>query len=317
MLLTTSEVQQRIESGKPLLCAGSQEVLQTLPKGNWIGGSTPYFMDKEGGEKNFDKIFVTELPEDVGFTRIETYGVSDLHTLVENSSDNGITFLLIPAFSEIHKTYAKEALEMPGLFEKKIIGWVTGFDLDQPHSAKVFNGQTGEVLEDKAIVMQTILKNGKTAEIKIKNIFEQGDGDVITFEKSDFECEDCFINGEKQHFAAYLKENNIDMKLPLVADFFGALVNVSFMEAEKKVKFYAPVFDNVDYKIAKPVENYVDKFNKILSDDKNIVFSCNCILNYLYGELENKKTGSFFGPITFGEIAYQVLNQTLVYVVID
>jgi hypothetical protein len=33
----------------------------------------------------------------------------------------------------------------------------------------------------------------------------------------------------------------------------------------------------------------------------------------LYSELEGKKTASIIGPITFGEIAYQLLNQTLVY----
>jgi len=49
-----------------------------------------------------------------------------------------------------------------------------------------------------------------------------------------------------------------------------------------------------------------------LSGD-NVVFSCNCILNYLYSELEGRKTDPFVGPITFGEIAYQLLNQTLVY----
>ena len=48
-----------------------------------------------------------------------------------------------------------------------------------------------------------------------------------------------------------------------------------------------------------------------------VVFSCNCILNYLYSELEGKKTGSFVGPITFGEVAYQLLNQTLVYLKIE
>ena len=41
-------------------------------------------------------------------------------------------------------------------------------------------------------------------------------------------------------------------------------------------------------------------------------FSCNCILNYLYAGLEGKRTGSITGPITFGEIAHQLLNQTIV-----
>jgi hypothetical protein len=44
-----------------------------------------------------------------------------------------------------------------------------------------------------------------------------------------------------------------------------------------------------------------------------IIFSCNCILNYLYSGLKGKKTAGITGPATFGEIAYQLLNQTMVY----
>jgi hypothetical protein len=29
--------------------------------------------------------------------------------------------------------------------------------------------------------------------------------------------------------------------------------------------------------------------------------------------LAGKQTGAFTGPVTFGEVAYQLLNQTLVY----
>ena len=47
------------------------------------------------------------------------------------------------------------------------------------------------------------------------------------------------------------------------------------------------------------------------------VFTCNCILNYLYANLEGKKTGSIVGPITFGEIAYMLLNQTMVYLTFE
>ena len=43
-----------------------------------------------------------------------------------------------------------------------------------------------------------------------------------------------------------------------------------------------------------------------------VSFSCNCILNFLFGELEGQKIGDLHGPVTFGEIGYQLLNQTLV-----
>lgn len=34
--------------------------------------------------------------------------------------------------------------------------------------------------------------------------------------------------------------------------------------------------------------------------------------NFLYAELEGRQAGGFVGPVTFGEIAYVLLNQTLV-----
>jgi len=52
--------------------------------------------------------------------------------------------------------------------------------------------------------------------------------------------------------------------------------------------------------------NYAKAFESHVAacNTSNAVFICNCILNYLYGELEGKRTGSFSGPITFREIAF-------------
>jgi len=43
-----------------------------------------------------------------------------------------------------------------------------------------------------------------------------------------------------------------------------------------------------------------------------VAFSCNCILNFLYGELAGRSISPLHGPVTFGEIAHQLLNQTMV-----
>ena len=48
----------------------------------------------------------------------------------------------------------------------------------------------------------------------------------------------------------------------------------------------------------------------LVKDVKRVV---NCILNYLYCELEGRKIPPYYGPVTFGEVAYQLMNQTLVY----
>jgi hypothetical protein len=132
------------------------------------------------------------------------------------------------------------------------------------------------------------------------------------------------VDGKEVVFADYLAENKIDTKLPLVGEYSGNGVNVSFksIDAKEKVVYlYAPVFSGIKYRMAKPISHYENLFNKYIADHKaaaaTSVFSCNCILNFLYGELENKKIDVFTGPITFGEIAYQLVNQTLVYVSVN
>jgi hypothetical protein len=49
----------------------------------------------------------------------------------------------------------------------------------------------------------------------------------------------------------------------------------------------------IPYKLANPVADYVTCFNQQLvrEDVDSICFSCNCILNFLYSELEGKHTG--------------------------
>lgn len=143
----------------------------------------------------------------------------------------------------------------------------------------------------------------------------------ITFDKEGFQVEDCYINGKQQNFVEYLLKNSIDTKLPLVADYYGTEINVAIQQIDEQkpiVNLYAPVFKNITYKIAAPISDYVSEFyQQFPKYSVNPILSCNCILNYLYGELENQHTDPIVGPMTFGEIAYQLLNQTLVYLEIE
>jgi hypothetical protein len=105
-----------------------------------------------------------------------------------------------------------------------------------------------------------------------------------------------------------------------VGDYSGVGVNVSVKNIEGgTVNFYAPVFADIDYRFAVEIPDYEAAFEEMLSvtENKNSIFACNCILNFLYGNLEGKKIHGLYGAITFGEIAWQLLNQTLVYVTID
>ena len=219
----------------------------------------------------------------------------------------------------MHAEYANHARDFEDMFMKPIIGWVSGVHLDNlgKISPKVFNGATGACLDNAAVALHVTLPDEKIANIRILNLFKQGSGDVITFPDTGFHASDCLVNGVQTNFADYVLEKKLDLALPLVADYSGAQINTSFQAVDaagKQVAFYAPVFPGIEYRQAAPVGDYVSDFDALASGShESAQFSCNCILNYLYGKLEGRKTGDLTGPITFGEIAYQLLNQTLVY----
>jgi len=127
------------------------------------------------------------------------------------------------------------------------------------------------------------------------------------------------MDGVETRLSDYIVENGIDIQLPLVADMCGAMINTSVesVDAEAgRVRFYAPVFPGIDYRFAAPIGDYAAEFARRVPDCDNICFACNCVLNYFYGELEGKRLGGLTMPMTFGEIAYQLLNQTMVYLTI-
>ena len=86
-----------------------------------------------------------------------------------------------------------------------------------------------------------------------------------------------------------------------------------------KVEFYGPVFPHVVYKLAQPFGGSYDKqFSHAIAElPEPAKFSCNCVLNYLYAELQGKRTGQVTGPMTFGEVAYILLNQTMVQLTLE
>ncbi|WP_035275688.1 DUF6976 family protein [Desulfogranum japonicum] len=323
-LYSVEDTANAISSGKILFLGGDEELLQQLPKGYWIGATSPYFMAPDGGQTSKDRIFVHEIAADaIEKVEIKFHNTNTIHNITKEAPENGFSVLLLPALTDILLQYAQDAPDYEDMFIKPVIGWVAGIHLDDMETAspKVFNGGIGEAAPDQAVVMHVTLKDDKMATIGIINIQEQGDGDTFMFPQTGFSAETVLVNGIEQNFADYLLDKQINIQQPLVADYSGASINVSFQgidQENKTVSFYAPVFNGIEYKLAKPVDDYMKKFSEALPDlNNNVAFSCNCILNYLYSDLEGKKMAPMFGPITFGEIAYQLLNQTLVYLVIE
>lgn len=322
-LYNVEHVVRLIEAGKVLLVAGEEELLSQLPKGNWIGGTIPYFITNEGGKTSRNEIFATELPNAIKSINIKSYKSNELNDIYTNSFSNGFSVIIIPGMSQIHSDFSLKAQSYANFGSVPLIGWISGVHLDDlsKKAAKVFDGSNLVIHNNEAVVMHAELNEKSYAELNIINIFNQGSGDTIQFLNDGFIANEVLINGNKQNFADYIISKNLNIQFPLVANYFGAMINTSFNyidKASRTVNFYAPVFKDIEYKQAENLGDYVNEFMKRLPDNttESVAFSCNCILNYLYCDLEGKKTGELFGPITFGEIAYMLLNQTFVYLTI-
>lgn len=325
-LVSPQEAASMIKAGKRLILAGDESVLMELPTGHWIGGTIPYFMAGDGGVTTRKMVYVNELPSFAGQVVVRTYNESTIESIYTDAPDNGFSVVIIPASSPIHMSFAINAPSYRGFATRPLIGWIAGTHLQDVgrEKAKVFFGENLKIFDNRAVAMHITLPDDKYADIGIINLFTQGEGDIITFPADGFTASNAFVNDEEINFADYIIEHDIDIRFPLVADYSGAMINTSFqgIDGDKGVvSFYAPVFMGIQYRLAKPVYDYMEEFTLRMKnaqeDQGTVFFSCNCILNYLYSELEGKSTGALTGPVTFGEIAYQLLNQTLAYVTIQ
>ena len=318
-IMSFEEVSKKIGDGKLLHIAGTEALLRKLPKGNWIGGSTEYFMTDDGGRISGELLFVTEFSyEDFS---IQSYDAAEIANVGNEAFDNGFSIIIIPFDSEAHIAYAENSADYENIFMRNITGWIAGTNLEIAGQTPVaVNGMIPAAYTNRAVALHLKVPEDKTVEINIINIFTQDENSpVIEFTKDGFSTVNCIVDGKETALADYIAQNGIDIKLPLVGDYSGNGVNISFKSIDSGVvSFYAPVFRGIKYRIAKEIPNYATAFQNRIDriNSVNTVFSCNCVLNFMFGELEGKTIEKFTGPATFGEIAYQLVNQTLVYVTI-
>ena len=155
-------------------------------------------------------------------------------------------------------------------------------------------------------------------DVGIVNIFEPAqDADVIVFPETGFTADACMINGRPARLAEHARTIELDVSRPLITEMCGERINTSFQDIDAEtgtVRFYAPVVAGLKYRQAAPVDDYAEAFGaEVQLLRKEPLFHCNCILNFLFGGFENVGSMAECGPATFGEIAYLLLNQTLVY----
>jgi hypothetical protein len=322
-LLDVADVRALVRQGDLLLLAGEESLLRELPPGRWIGGTIPYFMTEDGGVCERGRIFVERPGPRLEYLGIRRYGERDIARVYDDLPPTSVGIMIAPSMSPVHHSFALNAPTYRGFASRPLFGWISGVHLDElgRARARVFDGTTAEALDEDAVVMQAALPPGYAAELAILNIFEPGEGPTILFPETSFTVTTAEIDGRRLNLAEYVRDAELDPRLPLVADYCGARVNVSFQVIDapnRSVRFFAPVFAGIPYRHARSVGDYVRAFESALPRGLGdaIALSCNCVLNYVHSSLEGRSTGGIVGPITFGEIAYQLLNQTMVYLTI-
>ncbi|MDR0714059.1 MAG: hypothetical protein LBF89_07375 [Bacteroidales bacterium] len=318
-LVTPEEAAAMILQEERLLLAGDFALLSQLPKGNWIGGTTPFFiLYPEHQVTSYDKLFVTRLPDYIVKTTIREYDRSDIQNIYIDAErlGNVFTILILPFGSEVTTTFTLNATYYENFAGRPLAGWVAGRPLDtiMTEPSYAISGVDTQPSAEKAFAMHIELPKTKYAELHTFNPYIQGKGDDITFEQSSMVLTDALINGKKRNFAEYLRETGFNPQMPFVANYSGAMINVVCCGiTEKEVYLSAPVFQSVNYRIAE-----IDpKITEPTLTDEKILFSATCIGNFIQPNICAQYLRKMHGPVVYGEIAYQMLNQTTIYLTVD
>jgi len=324
---TTKKVERRtyslqetikfIEEGRLLSIAADEQMLKQLPKGNWIGGTIPYFMDVDGGKFNKELLFVDDLTDFAEEFKIVSYDAKSIKNIANDAYNNGFTILIIPSASETLIEFGINSPNFDKIYEKPIIGFIAGFDLNKIgiDTAKCYWG-TNQSATDNGVAIHVKMPYKKLANIEIINLNTiDTNSPTIEVPKNCFTQGECLIDGKPGNLYDFIVQNNYTR--PLVADYDGAVINRDIMlkdEKTKTVTFFSPLFKDIKYYLANPIEDYYLKFNQMLDkvETSNVAYSTICVSYFGLAKLENRKL-KMTGPFTFGEIGYNLLNQTLVF----
>lgn len=309
MLRNIEEVTELIRQGKPLMVAGLRDTLKKLPKGNWIGGTIPFVNHPE----QEDQLEITMLPSSISKVRLKLYSIENIHFIRHDAYQNGFTFLILPAESRIHHSFAMNSRDYPFQDKGIVTGWVSGYPEQENPEAYCIYGPTGSWYKDKAVTLHCQLKPGYRADLRTLNLFTARDGPDIQFMESGFSCKRIMVDGREYDLPVFLEEFSLSADQPLISVEAHEGCNVSMQQITgEELKFFAPVFRDQSYRIAHPISRYHEKFQERLQELKQdkafTVFQCNCILNHEPGIEPDQEF--HHGPVSFGEIAEHLLNQT-------
>ncbi len=308
-----------------MLLAGCEADLATIPAGCWIGGTVGHFVTPQGSVAAQGTIFFTDFTALTSGATWRSFGAADIHELAQHYPANGFALLILPGFSRLLSTVAGHIMEFDGLYNVPLMGWVSAVALNEPpatlsgETPKVFAGGP-QAFAERAAVLYVSLPVQYFAQLHIANLFTPGQGpDIRFFRSGQYHAYDCMIGGTSENLARYIQNHAIDKRLPLVADQDGALINMAILAHDTNagcVTFLTPVSASLTYRFAEEILDYSEEFARAAADVElpHAAHACVCVLHYYFASqtgTANSHQPSITLPMTFGQIAYTILNQTL------
>ena len=323
-LYTREQVVEFIKQGRVMHLCGNEETLKDLPKGKWIAGMSPYVMDGVG-KINETKIYVDDFSMIAEKCEFATFDASDISEIAKrNKYSNGFVFVILPIDSEVYFTFANHSLEYENLYDNPVVGYISSILLSnygkiQP---KVAIGTDGVLHSDKAVVMYVKVSDRLRVRAEIMNMDSIDDTTpALKFPKTGFTQSDCLIDGKPGNIASYLEavKARIGHYPQLITSQNGALVNrdTKSVDVQKgEAVFFSPAYESDVYYIVKQNNDYQATFNRRLGRKTDVIACVSCTSYFWLGDFEYKHI-DFNGVYTFGEIAYQLLNKTIVTLEVD
>lgn len=324
-LYSKAEVIDFINAGRVMLLSGSEKALKDLPQGKWIAGSTPYFVDSVG-VMDEDKIFVNDFTLIAKNAKVAAYDAKNIQDIAVNGYDNGITLVSIPIDTDVYFTFANNSMMYADIFKNPVVGFIAATKLDEYGKAKPYtaSGIDGKLGSEKAVALYVELPDYLSARTEIVNFdtIDEGTPEII-FPKDGFVQSDCLIDGKPGNIADYF-ENVVKPKLggytQMITSQNGALINRDTKIVDTKagtVTFFSPIYAGDKYHLVKYGKDYAKMFNDSLGAKRSDVVACFSCVSYFFGGNFTGKQIVKNGNYAFGEIAYQLLNKTIVTLEID
>lgn len=307
-----------IEAGRPLILAGAEQDLACLPPGLWIGGTVAGFLAPGGPRPVAGEIFYADLSNIALRVEVRQFGARQLRGLTAHYPPNGFAVLLLPGRSRLLETVATKMLDWDGLYNAPLCGWVSGVALEElgHKQPKIFCGG-GTPRQDKAAVMYVTLPEGLFAELNIVAPFTQGEGPELRFPSGGYGGSGTgLLEGQRVNLARMIANGELDPALPLISDRDGALLTNAITASDTEAGtlcFLNPIDPALSYRFAEPIDDFPAAFAKAAQgvDLPGALLCSICIANLPRLDASIRPLLPAFAPITFGQIGYTVLTQTI------